>query len=333
MIYHCIGVLRVLPLITTKFAIKKSHHGRGVGLWCDYMSEVYYALECSPADPSSFEGDLTALQLSTIGISKFSAKASQTVRRKLDSCDEEVVFIFPTRGREKCSQLGLECEFGPGEVYILTSSKNYTTHIDNNSQNVTIKAPASYIRERIPSLDMMYARRNIANVGLVPIVSQMAVQTFRLASSPDFGVLKRAEDTILDLICLMLETHSLDDIQESTAAGLADVTLQRLSAFLSCHFRDPDLAPEHAAASLRVSVRYVHKIFHMNGTTFGRELLALRLREADRMLRGDSVKNRLLPPISDIAYACGFCSQSHFSTRYKQHFGVTPSECRSGICA
>lgn len=321
----------MLPLITTKFSVEKSNHGRGVHLWCDYMSEVYYPLQCSPADPSFFKGNLTALQLSTIGVSKFSAEASRTVRRKSNVCDEEVVFIFPTRGREKLSQMGLECEVGPGEMYVLTSSENYTTQIHDNSHNVTIKVPASYMRERIPSLDTIFARRNIANVGLVPVVSQLALQTFRLASSSDSDVLKHVEANILDLICLAVETHSLEDIHESTTEALSDVTLQRLSAFLSCHFRDPDLSPDDAAASLRVSVRYVHKVFHMNGTTFGRELLALRLREADRMLREGSVKSKSLLPIAEIAYACGFCSQSHFSARYKQHFGITPSECRSGI--
>ena len=319
----------MLPWITTRFALNKSRQGRGAQLWCDYMSEVYFPLECSPKDPGSFEGSLTALQLSTIGISKFTANALRTVRRRPASGDDEVVFIFPTRNREIFNQFGREDEVEPGDMYVLTSSEDYWTRIEDNSNNVTIKAPASYIRQRIPSLDNTFGRRGIANVGLVPIVSQLALQTVRLAPSADSGILKRAEDNIIELIGLMLETQSIQDIHESTTTALSDVTLQRLSAFLSCHYRDPGLSPEHAATSLRVSVRYVHKIYQMNGTTFGRELLRLRLREADRMLRTPPGKNALPHPISEIAYACGFCSQSHFSVRYKEHFGMTPGESRS----
>ncbi|MCB2401163.1 MULTISPECIES: helix-turn-helix domain-containing protein [Rhizobium] len=33
-------------------------------------------------------------------------------------------------------------------------------------------------------------------------------------------------------------------------------------------------------------------------------------------------------PISEVAYICGFSSQSHFSARYKEHFGFTPNERR-----
>ncbi|MDQ1850786.1 helix-turn-helix domain-containing protein [Gemmobacter fulvus] len=319
------------PWITTTFKLNKSKQGQAAQLWCGYMSEVYFPLECSPRDSSSFEGALSALQLSTIGISKFTANAMRTVRRRQTSGEDEVVFIFPTRNREKFNHFGLEDEVGPGEVYVLNSSEAYWTMIEDNSSNVTIKAPASYIRQRFPSIDSTYGRRGIANIGLVPIVSHLALQTFRLAPSADPGILKRAEDNIIDLVCLMLETQSIQDVHESATTALADVTLQRLSAFLSCHYRDPGLSPEHAASSLRVSVRYVHKIYQMNGTTFGRELLRLRLLEADRMLRTPPGKNALPRPISEIAYACGFCSQSHFSVRYKQHFGITPGESRSAL--
>lgn len=319
----------MMPWTKTSFELSKSSQGQAAQRWCDYMSEVYFPLECSPKDSFSFKGALSALQLSKIGISKFTANALRTVRRRPTSGEDEVVFIFPTRNREKFSQFGLEDEVGPGEAYVLTSSEAYWTMIEDNSSNVTIKAPASCIRQIFPSIDNIYGRRGIANIGLVPIVSQLALQTLRLGSSADSSILKRAENNIIELICLMLETESIQDVHESTTTALSDVTLQRLSAFLSCHYPDPGLSPQHAATSLRVSVRYVHKIYQMNGTTFGRELLRLRLREADRMLRTPPGKNAVPDPISEIAYACGFCSQSHFSARYKEHFGITPGESRS----
>ncbi|QND24220.1 helix-turn-helix transcriptional regulator (plasmid) [Rhizobium leguminosarum bv. viciae] len=69
-------------------------------------------------------------------------------------------------------------------------------------------------------------------------------------------------------------------------------------------------------------------MYHLHGTTFGRELMGLRLREADRLLRAPYGKNSLPLPISEVAYICGFSSQSHFSARYKEHFGFTPNERR-----
>nr|WP_295884236.1 AraC family transcriptional regulator [uncultured Devosia sp.] len=292
------------------------------------MQQVYFPLDCTATDPTSFEGSLSALQLDKIGISKFVANASRTVRRHQTSGTEEVVFIFPTRERESFGQLGMEDDVGPGEMYILNAAEDYWTQIGDETHNVTIKVPASIIRERLPFLDTTYGRKDVANAGLVPIVAQLALQTFHMLPAANAVLLQRAEENILELMCLMLETHDVRDMPESTAVAVSDVTFQRISAFLSYHFGDPDLAPEHAANALRVSVRYVHKVFQQHGTTFGRELLALRLREADRLLRAPSMRNLSVVPISEIAYSCGFSSQSHFSVRYKEHFGFTPSERR-----
>ena len=318
------------PLTKTLFTTRGARQGRSAQVWCDYMQEVYFPLECTPADPASFEGSLTALQLHKIGISKFSANAVRTVRRHQSTDTEDVIFIFPTRERERFGQRGIEADVGPGEMYILNSSEGYWTQIGNETQNVTIKVPANLIRERLPFLDDRYGRRDVANAGLVPIVAQLALQTFHMVPSLDAKVMNRTEDNIIDLMCLMLETRDVLHIPESTTAGVSDVTFQRLSAFLSYHFGDPDLAPQHAANSLRVSPRYVHKVFQMHGTTFGRELLRLRLREADRLLGSSSVRRSSPVPIAEIAYSCGFCSQSHFAGRYKEYYGITPSERRLG---
>jgi AraC-like DNA-binding protein len=325
-----LGDLSVLPFTKTVFTTRTARPGRGAQLWGDHMREVYFPLDCTATDPQSFEGNLTALQLDKIGISKFVANATRTVRRRQTSGTEEVVFIFPTRERESFGQLGIEDDVGPGEMYVLNSAEAYWTQIGDETQNVTVKVPASIIRERLPAIDAIYGRKDVANAGLIPIVAQLALQTIQMLPSANAALLQRTEESILELICLMLETHDVRDMPESTTMAVSDATFQRLTAFLSYHFGDPDLAPEHAASSLRMSVRYVHKVFQLHGTTFGRELLALRLREADRLLRATCMRNSPVVPISEIAYSCGFSSQSHFSVRYKEHYGYTPSERRHG---
>lgn len=322
------GRQRVSGLTKTVLSIGKAQQADITQLWCDYMGEVYYPLDCTPIDPRSFEGSITAVQLSSMGISRFNADALRTVRRRQLSGAEDVVFIFPTREREHFGHLGIEDEVGPGEVYVLNASEPYWTQIADKTQNITIKVAAACLRERFPLLETTFGRRDVANAGMVPVVAQLALQTSDMAPLVDQKVLKRTEDNILDLICIMLETRHVSDVPESTTAALSDITFQRLSSFLSMHFRDPTLAPEHAATSLRVSLRYVHKVCQIHGTTFGRELIGLRLREADRLLRAPFGKNASPLPISEVAYICGFSSQTHFSARFKEHFGYTPNERR-----
>ena len=55
------------------------------------------------------------------------------------------------------------------------------------------------------------------------------------------------------------------------------------------------------------------------GLTTAKYILAEKLRESRRLI------NRGLSN-SQIAYQLGFCSESHFIAKYKEHYGVTPGK-------
>ena len=52
-----------------------------------------------------------------------------------------------------------------------------------------------------------------------------------------------------------------------------------------------------------------------------------------RQLRIDFARSQLVGPagLSEIAYAAGFCDQSHFSRCFKRHTGLTPAEYRASL--
>ena len=52
-----------------------------------------------------------------------------------------------------------------------------------------------------------------------------------------------------------------------------------------------------------------------------------------RQLRVDFARRELVGPagLSEIAYAAGFCDQSHFSRCFKRHTGLTPAEYRASL--
>ena len=56
--------------------------------------------------------------------------------------------------------------------------------------------------------------------------------------------------------------------------------------------------------------------------TFGEFVRRLRFEKARELLMSTS------RPISEIALACGFTDQSHFSRRFRGEFGVTPNSFR-----
>lgn len=83
------------------------------------------------------------------------------------------------------------------------------------------------------------------------------------------------------------------------------LTLAEIAAFAGVH-------PVHLAQSFRK--------FHR--TTVGGYVRGLRFEKARELLISTS------RPISEIALACGFTDQSHFSRRFRSEFGVTPNSFR-----
>ena len=63
------------------------------------------------------------------------------------------------------------------------------------------------------------------------------------------------------------------------------------------------------------------RIKDLTGMTAADFIRNLRLRQAARLLKTDKGLT-----VTEIAYATGFASQSHFSTLFKKQYGVTPTE-------
>ena len=78
---------------------------------------------------------------------------------------------------------------------------------------------------------------------------------------------------------------------------------------------------------MRISERYVHKLFERAGTTFACYVMERRLEGVARDLRDPAMAGRA---IGDMAFDWGFADLSHFARRFKQRFGCTPRDWRRG---
>ena len=80
---------------------------------------------------------------------------------------------------------------------------------------------------------------------------------------------------------------------------------------------------DEAAGALFVSPQYLSKVFkNMVGVGFSQFISELRLNRAAYLLTSTTY------PITQICFECGFGNLSHFLRRFKQKFGVSPSDYR-----
>ncbi|MGH8116734.1 MAG: helix-turn-helix domain-containing protein [Rhodanobacteraceae bacterium] len=108
--------------------------------------------------------------------------------------------------------------------------------------------------------------------------------------------------------------------------SIADCCVRyRVKTFLDAHLDEPLAASDVAAGALGCSARYVHDLFADESVSPGEYVLARRLERC----MGDLVCGPSSRRVSEVAYAWGFNSDSHFSRSFRARFSASPSEVRA----
>lgn len=85
----------------------------------------------------------------------------------------------------------------------------------------------------------------------------------------------------------------------------------------------------HGTASRHgVSVRYIHQLFHAEGTSFKHFVLQQRLAAVHRVLSDARSARRT---ISAIAFEMGFGNLPNFERAFKRHYRMKPSAIREAV--
>lgn len=147
--------------------------------------------------------------------------------------------------------------------------------------------------------------------------------------------------------CLSMMARSLTTIDKDDLAGLfracatllplavacqqkagesptaANAMFREVRNFVDHNLSNPDLSPRRTAAHFGISVRYIHKLFAMSGTTFGAHVQVQRLEH----VKWDLLANRDgRTQIAAVAFRWGFGDLSTFNRAFRKHFGCTPSQ-------
>lgn len=295
---------------------------RSIEAWRQAMAEVYYRLDITSAHADRLRGEITDWQSEILGVSNFRADAQRVIRRKeAAKADktEDFVFLFPTRQAMRYQQRGREGVVMPGSVLLVNAAEAYVIDVPDASENITIKIDRERLAGRVAGIDDLCATADFTNPLLVPAITTLGEQVLKIQPS-EHSV--RIEDCIIDMLCLTIECRNQRDNGALIRETLGTSLFNRISAYIRRNLTDHAMTPERAAADHRISVRYLHKIFQYHATTFGQVLQEERLQQAHLLILTGGQRSMI--NLGEVAYRCGFASQSHFSMSYKKRFGIPP---------
>lgn len=110
-------------------------------------------------------------------------------------------------------------------------------------------------------------------------------------------------------------------VAKVTVRGNNDALMERIMKVINEHLSDPDFNVETLTKDVGISRAQLHrKMKEMTGISTSEFIRNLRLEQAAQLIREGKIN------ITQVAFAVGFNNQTHFSTIFKKHFGMTPTE-------
>lgn len=134
--------------------------------------------------------------------------------------------------------------------------------------------------------------------------------------------MKNADDVVEYISQKAVELAAL--VAKSSRKRIAHPIVKKAAHYIEENLYQK-ITPAQVAKYCSVSKDHLGLLFRQNtGETVAKYILGEKLRESRRLI------NRGLSN-SQIAYQLGFCSESHFIAKYKEHYGLTPGEERKSL--
>jgi AraC family transcriptional regulator, positive regulator of tynA and feaB len=292
--------------------------------WHEVICKHVIPHDSVPDCRSSFVASLDVAVLADLALVAFDA-GSMSCRHEehhLDATADELILVRQTRGRTVIQQGDRTSSLDPGEMTLVEPRVPYHARLAPGTSLLVTKFPRRNLMERIGRIDRFVARKLTADFGQTGLLSDF-LRVLPAHTEALTATAAQVSDQLLDLLAAGLWKLGGDEIPRF-ASSRALLRMQ-LRAVIERSVEDHTINARGIAGSVGIGLRYANAILSDADTSVGRLLQARRLEHCRRALADPLKMHR---SISDIAYSLGFTDMTHFGRRFRQAFGVLPSDYR-----
>lgn len=293
-----------------------------IDYWEERCAERVVGLRCTSMSESGLEArfeycDFGSIKMIDITGNQHVIERSPSLLRLFEK--DSVFLTFLRKGSafvnraESCSMLG------EGDVVIYDTNKPYMHGFPAQMRHVIYEIPGEDFRRRFPGWELKEAVRFDALLNPTRIVSR----ALREVMETDLSLVETPAErqSYEERVWTVLETaHAFSNGKVRSAYHTAVRT--RVSQYIETHLHDPELCPTGISREMGMSLRQLNRLFEGDASTLASLILTRRLQKC----RADLARPGLFPKsVSDIAFNWGFRNLSHFSKRFRDEFGMSPS--------
>lgn len=297
-----------------------------IEIWRESVARAAMSLDIDPLpDAVEFHAALTSLVLPGLVVSECAHGGMHYDRRSSMADSDDLVLSIVRQGSHVVRQLGKELMLSPGEA-VLNTSEDAGLSFNHAAERVLLlRFPRIRIAPLVGDIggSLMRRIRGSAPALQVLVGYSSVVSSLSMEAPPD--LLHTMAAQLCDLVALLLGP-TRDAAQAAKERGVRAARLHSIKQEIARSVFRRDLSAEEIAASQRISVSYLRKLFEGDGTTFTDFVLDQRLEQVHRLVtdpRSAALK------ISALAYDAGFGDLSYFNRAFRRRYGCTPSEARA----
>ncbi|MDE6808052.1 MAG: helix-turn-helix domain-containing protein, partial [Prevotella sp.] len=185
-------------------------------------------------------------------------------------------------------------------------------------------------------LRMIKTNMNIAHVPVIMLTSKADVRNRLeglehgadafLAKPFDMNELRMTIDNLIQTRMRLKgkftgAQQQADKVEQPEVKGNDELLMERIMKAVNKNLSNSDFNVDMLTQEVGISRAQLHrKMKEMTGISTSEFIRNIRLEQAARLLKEQKVN------VTQVAYAVGFSNLAHFSTIFRKHFGMSPSE-------
>ncbi len=288
--------------------------------WNALVSSALGELETRPVDHRrTFNGRLAHRSLGDLICVNLRSNRLDVIRQERFISDAHEDFFkvnFNLAGTARLEQDGRHTLLNPGDWVVYDNTRPYRLSFGDDYQQLVLLVPRKHFLTKLPEVHQLTVEGQQTNSGLGRSAWSYLIGTAAHNDSATASI-------VIDLILgsLLENKSTLPDFFLSPAAKLV-----LIKQFIQHHLSDSNLDVEMICSHMHISRRYLHHLFAAENLSAGNYIWQCRL-ENSRLDLASSKANHLTT--AEIGYRWGFSSNAHFSRRFKQAFGQSPTHFRA----
>ncbi|HEY0295420.1 MAG TPA: helix-turn-helix domain-containing protein [Bordetella sp.] len=300
--------------------------------WQDVVCETMLHVTMAPGEPADarpFDGILESCAQADARLVNFRSSAHRITRDARQAGlgnDQYIIVGLQRRGMTSLSQRHGEVRLAYGDIGVIDGTQPFQMQFADTIERCVVLLPRLVLKDRLPRFGGLKAPLRLGADDAVTAILARTVQALTTEhSSFDDGSASVLLSHIADLLALRM-TDSAG--QPELPGRLAYENLLRI---IDRHLGMAGLTPAYAAAQARMSLRTAHRLFRQYSEpriSIEKCIFERRLVRAYQALAQGKARN-----VSDAAFTAGFADLSHFTRRFGERFGISPSALLPGAGA